>query len=177
MLCAPLAGRWAARHGPRPPVLAGMGLAAVAILALLRLEVGTSIAEVAWAFALLGVGTGLALPAMTVTALAAAPSTQAGTASAVHNASRQLGQTFAVAVLGTIILAQAGDRADKGALTGHLAGEWVEGLHLALVASAGALVAASLAAAILIPRGVLRTASGPAGGGDTPVAAGARTHV
>ena len=154
MLCAPLAGRLTARHGPRPPVLAGMALAAIAILALLRLEPGTPIAEVGWAFALLGVGTGLALPAMTVTALASAPAEQAGMASAVHNASRQLGQTFGVAILGTIILAHAGDAAEKGALTGALAVKWVDGLHLALLASAGALLVAALAAGFLIPRGV-----------------------
>jgi hypothetical protein len=43
-------------------------------------------------------GTGIALPVTTVTAPGAAPVEQAGMASAIHNASRQLGQTFGVAL-------------------------------------------------------------------------------
>jgi MFS family permease len=152
MICAPLAGRMTARVGARPPILIGMTLASLAVLTLLRLEPGTPIREMWWAFALLGVGTGLALPAMTVTALAAAPATQAGMASAIHNASRQLGQTFGVAVLGTIILAYAGKAAEHGDLTGPLALEWIDGLHIALAVAAGALALAAVAIAALIPR-------------------------
>lgn len=141
-LCAPLA----------IPILAGMAMAAIAVLALVRLEPATPIGDVWWAFALFGAGAGIALPPMTVTALAAAPAEQAGMASAIHNASRQLGQTFGVAVLGTIILAYAGEAADREVLTGAVAGEWVEGLHVALVVSAVGLAATAVGLAALIPR-------------------------
>jgi DHA2 family methylenomycin A resistance protein-like MFS transporter len=117
-LCAPLSGRMTARLGPRPPMLIGMAMGSAAILTLVRLEADTSIAAVWWAFALLGAGTGIALPAMTATALAAAPAAEAGMASAIHNASRQLGQTFGVAILGTIILAHAGVAAEEDARDG-----------------------------------------------------------
>jgi hypothetical protein len=111
--CAPVAGRMMARAGARPPILAGLGAACLAFVALLRLDPGTSFPDVWWAFALLGVGTGLALPPMTATAVGAVRAQQAGMASAIHNASRQIGQTFAVAILGTILFARAGDAADQ----------------------------------------------------------------
>lgn len=151
-LCAPISGRVTARLGPRPPILAGMGLAFLAVLALLRLDPGTPAADVWWAFALLGAGTGVALPAMTVTALASTPAARAGMASAIHNASRQLGQTFAVAVLGTVILARAGEEAPHGRLTGAAAVAWVEGLRVALLLAAALLAAAAAAISLLIPR-------------------------
>jgi DHA2 family methylenomycin A resistance protein-like MFS transporter len=155
-LCAPLAGRMTARVGPRLPIVTGMAMACLAVLALLRLEPGTPIGDVWWALALFGAGAGIALPPMTITALAAVPSAQAGMASAIHNASRQLGQTFGVAVLGTIILAYAGEAAEHGRLTGALASDWVDGLHVALLASAGALALTALATSLLIPRGAAR---------------------
>jgi DHA2 family methylenomycin A resistance protein-like MFS transporter len=151
---APLAGRLTARHGPRPPVLAGMAITAAAVLCLLRLEPDTSFAQMWWAFALLGLGTGLALPPMTVTAISSVRDRDAGMASAIHNASRQLGQTFGVAVLGTIILGRAGDGAQSGALTGTLAAAWVSGLHAALVVAAATLVLAAVAITALVPRTV-----------------------
>jgi DHA2 family methylenomycin A resistance protein-like MFS transporter len=151
-VCAPFAGRMAARTGPRLPILVGMGMACVATLALLRLEADTPIGDVWWALALFGAGAGIALPPMTITALAAVPAEQAGMASAIHNASRQLGQTFGVAVLGTIILASASAAAEHGRLTGALASDWVDGLHLALLACAGALALTAVGLAVLIPR-------------------------
>ena len=151
-LCAPLAGRITARTGARAPILAGMAMSCLAVLALLRLEADTSFAEMWWALALFGAGAGIALPPMTITALAAAPAERVGMASAIHNASRQLGQTFGVAVLGTIILARAGDEADHGRLSGAVAGDWIAGLHVALVVAAVSLVLAAAAVAVLIPR-------------------------
>ena len=74
-------------------------------------------------------------------------------ASAIHNATRQLGQTFGVAVLGTIILARAGTDAKSGDLTETVARAWVVGLtpvlararRRARVLAAGVIVA-------LVPR-------------------------
>ncbi len=149
--CAPVAGRMTARFGPRLPILTGMAMVAVAVLALVTLERDTPISEIWWAFALLGAGSGIALPAMTVTALSAAPAARAGMASALHNASRQLGQTFGVAVLGTVILASAGQAAEGGTIGPAGAAAWLGGLHTALLVAAGFLVVAFSAVAVLIP--------------------------
>jgi DHA2 family methylenomycin A resistance protein-like MFS transporter len=153
-LCAPISGRLTARVGPRLPILAGLAIACAGVFALLRLEPSTPIADVWWVFALLGIGTGISLPAMTVTAVSAVESEQAGMASAVHNTSRQLGQTFLVAILGTIIFASAGEQAGHGRLTGEPATAWIDGLHASVVV-AGVLVGlAGLAIAALVPRRV-----------------------
>jgi DHA2 family methylenomycin A resistance protein-like MFS transporter len=150
--CAPVAGRMMARAGARPPILAGLGAACLAFVALLRLDPGTSFPDVWWAFALLGVGTGLALPPMTATAVGAVRAQQAGMASAIHNASRQIGQTFAVAILGTILFARAGDAADQRRPTAAAAADWAAGLHLALVVAGAALACVAVAIAVLLRR-------------------------
>jgi DHA2 family methylenomycin A resistance protein-like MFS transporter len=150
--CAPLAGRVTGAVGPKPPILAGMGLVALAVLALARLEVDTPVSQFWWLFALLGMGTGIALPAMTVTALAAAPARRAGMASALHNASRQLGQTFGVAVLGTVILAHAGAAAEAGRIPAAGVPAWIGGLHVALLVAAACVALAGVVIAFLIPR-------------------------
>ena len=150
--CAPVAGRVTGAVGPKPPILVGMGLVAIAVLALVRLEAGTPVTQFWWLFALLGMGTGIALPAMTVTALSAAPARHAGMASALHNASRQLGQTFGVAVLGTVILAHAGAAADAGRIEPAGVGDWIDGLHVALVVAAACVALAGAVIAFLIPR-------------------------
>jgi MFS transporter, DHA2 family, methylenomycin A resistance protein len=146
VLVAPLAGRLTAAQGPRVPILVGLVLLLAGLGGLLGVEAGSSLGELWWCFALLGVGAGLALPPMTVTALAAAPAARTGMASAVHNASRQLGQTFGVAVLGTIVLGRAADGGTAG---------YVDGLHVATVVSMVLLVAALVLAAVLVPRGRL----------------------
>jgi DHA2 family methylenomycin A resistance protein-like MFS transporter len=153
-LFAPLAGALTARYGPRLPMLIGIFTTAGGlVLLVVQLEARTSVAGMWWCFALMGAGMGIGLPSMTVSAVSAVADSRAGMAGAMHNTARQMGQTFAVAILGTIILARAGDDADRVTFTAAAAASWVAGLHLALLASAGALLAAGLAIAFLIPRG------------------------
>ena len=138
-MSAPIAGRLVARYGPKPPILAGLAATTAGFLALLGLDTATTLPE-AWAtFAVIGIGTGLALPPMTVIALGAARPQEAGMASAIHNASRQLGQTFAVAILGTIVFAHA---------------SYVDGLHAAIAVTAAGLAIVGLVLAVLVPRHV-----------------------
>jgi DHA2 family methylenomycin A resistance protein-like MFS transporter len=73
-------------------------------------------------------------------------------ASALHNASRQLGQTFGVAILGTVILAHAGAAADAGRIQPAAVGDWIGGLHVALMVAAACVALAGVAIAFLIPR-------------------------
>ena len=162
--CALPAGRLTARTGARTPILAGLATACAGFVGLLGLEPQSSFGEAWWALALLGVGTGLALPPMTATAVSAAGLAQAGMASAIHNASRQVGQTFAVAVLGTILFARAGDVAAHEPLTPAGAAAWADGLHRALGVAAASVALAAVATALLLPR---RTPvpGAPAGGG------------
>lgn len=154
-MCAPVAGRLTARMGPRVPILAGLSLACAAtVLLRVRLDVDLGAGGLWWNFALLGAGVGLSLPPMTVTAVTAVDLTRTGMASAVHNASRQLGQTLGVAVIGAIVLAHAGDSADAGRrLRGADAVAWTGGLHTGLAVCAVLLGCALTAVAILVPSG------------------------
>ncbi len=170
MLCAPVAGRLTGRTGPRPPMLVGLVIAAVATLAMVRLDPEIPYDAVWWNVALIGVGIGTALPPMTVTALGSIAAARTGMASAVHNASRQVGQTLGVAVLGTIIAAHSGDAADGGRrLAGAAAEDWMRGLHVALVVAASLLVAVAFVVMALVPRSGGAPLVGTAGtGGDQP---------
>jgi DHA2 family methylenomycin A resistance protein-like MFS transporter len=163
-LCAPVAGRLTGRLGPRVPILTGLVLACGATIVLrARLDVDLEAGDLWWTFALLGAGVGLAVPPMTVTAVTAVDLARTGMASAVHNASRQLGQTLGVAVIGAIVLARAGDAADGGRrLTGTDAVAWTAGLQDALVDCAVLLGCAVAAVAALDPRGRPAHAATPA---------------
>lgn len=129
-LLAPASGRLTARVDPRALIVAGL-LAGGAGAALIG-RLGGAL----WpGLVLLGAGVGLALPAATSTAVGAAPAAETGMASAIHNASRQLGATLGVAVLGTIVLSAAGP---------------AQGLRVAMTVAAAVLAAAALAAARLL---------------------------
>lgn len=149
-LAAALSGRLVARTGPRAPMLTGLLLSGAATLGLLRLGTTTGIGAIWWNFALVGAGIGLCLTPMTATAVGAVDASRAGMASAVHNALRQIGQVFGVAVLGALVYAHlpTGSSAGRRLSPPHAA-LFVTGLHHALWVSGLALLAAALLAALL----------------------------
>jgi len=99
---APLSGRLVASRGSRLS-LAGGSLAVIASAAILtELAAGTSFALLIVAYLLFGLGFGLINPPITDTAVSGMPPSQAGVAAAVASASRQIGQTLGVAVLGAL---------------------------------------------------------------------------
>lgn len=106
-LFAPLAGRSTARVGVRGPMVGGILVAAAGAFLLSGIDASDGPLDLLPALALLGAGTGVALPPMTATAVSVASAAQTGMASAVHNASRQLGGTLGVAVLGTVVFSSA----------------------------------------------------------------------
>jgi DHA2 family methylenomycin A resistance protein-like MFS transporter len=137
VVIAPVAGRLTGRLGPRIPMLGGLALQAAGLLLLVGVERSSGVADLAWRFAVLGAGAGLALPAMTVTAVSSVPAARTGMASAIHNASRQLGGTLGVAVLGSVVFGAAG---------------FVDGLRAAMVLSAVLLGLGALVVLALVPR-------------------------
>ncbi|MEV0379707.1 MFS transporter [Nonomuraea sp. NPDC050643] len=90
-----LTGRVVARHGPRPPIVAGLALLATGLAGGALAGGGLP----GWLL-VMGFGLSLCLPALTVGVLAGAPPGTAGTAGGVLNAVRQVGATLGVAVLG-----------------------------------------------------------------------------
>jgi MFS transporter, DHA2 family, methylenomycin A resistance protein len=163
-LFAPVSGRLVGRFGPIWPMLTGLAVSGAATLGLLRLGTTTGEGAIWWDFALIGAGVGLSLTPMTTTALASVGAAQAGMASAVHNALRQLGQVLGVAILGVLVYARLpGSAAEGGRLDPQSRGLFVTGLHHAILVSGLTLLAAAALVALLAisTRSARRTADRP----------------
>lgn len=116
-LSAPVAGRIVARHGPRWPLVVAGGLLAVGATSLLVAGRHTPYGELVGGYLLLGIGFGLVNPPITNTAVTSMPPAQAGVASAITSATRQVGNVLGVAVAGALV--GAGVRGRIGAGVDH----------------------------------------------------------
>jgi MFS family permease len=107
MVCAPIAGRIVGRRGTRIPlVAAGIGLTAGSVL-LTRMSPTTPFSTLAAAYIIFGIGFGLVNAPVTNTAVSGMPRAQAGVAAAIASASRQIGSSLGVAIVGAVA-AQSG---------------------------------------------------------------------
>jgi len=95
-------GRLTARFGPRPPMIAGLALAAAGTALLATAGTSTPLALIVAGSLLIGL-ISLAMPAMTAAVVGAAGPEHAGVASGVLNAARQSGGALGVAVLGSLL--------------------------------------------------------------------------
>jgi MFS transporter, DHA2 family, methylenomycin A resistance protein len=133
---APVGGRIVARTGARPPMLAGLLMAAAGV-ALLTLSTATSGYLVLLPAVLLwGVGLAFLTPAVVSAAVAAVPAGRAGLGSAVNNTTRQAAGAIGIAAFGAV--------ASNPGARGFLAG-----FHLTALIAAALLVAAAAATATL----------------------------
>ncbi|MEV6398980.1 MFS transporter [Streptomyces sp. NPDC051907] len=129
--------RAAARFGPRMPIAVGQAVFALALLGLLWADEGTSRASLAVLLVPVGLGLGLAVPSLTAVLLNDIAADRAGMAAGILNSFRQTGGALAVAVFGALV-------ADRG--------EFLGGLRVVLCVAA-VLLAATTAAALMLPRG------------------------
>ncbi|MFF4246483.1 MFS transporter [Streptomyces sp. NPDC001822] len=136
------------RTGPRPVLLGGLGLSAVALFWLARLDAGaTYTVDVLGPAVLLGLGMGAVLNATTNAATAGLPAHQAGLASGLLNTTRQLGSAAGLVTLAALSAARADARVSAGAdTTDALA----SGYGLALTWAA-LFAVAGLVAALFVP--------------------------
>jgi MFS transporter, DHA2 family, methylenomycin A resistance protein len=123
-------GPLTARFGPRPPMIAGLTLAAAGAALLATVGTATSVALIVGGSVLLGL-VSLAMPAMTAAVVGATGPEHAGVASGILNAARQSGGALGVALLGSLL-----GSGDGQALNLHVP---------LLVATAGYLIAVALA--------------------------------
>jgi MFS transporter, DHA2 family, multidrug resistance protein len=197
----------------RPPVLSAkaVGTAGFAMMAVAT-AIGTATSPVSSAgfmatwFALTGFGLGLAMPTMLNAALSALSPERSGSGSALLSASRQVGATIGVAVLGTVIatvyqshlrlpglptsaattarsslaygvkIAASAPAADVASLLHNVRAAYTSGLDVMLWICAGIAIAATLLAALFIPRNEAGTAA-PSLAGEIGPGAGEKAHA
>jgi EmrB/QacA subfamily drug resistance transporter len=124
-LCAPLSGRMLARSGSRGPlVIAGAALT-LSSAALSRLSSDSATMFLFVTYALFGVGVGMVSSAITNTFMSGVPKSQAGVASGMNSASRQLGTSLGVAIVGSVLAASLRGSMHAGFLTAAHPSWWV----------------------------------------------------
>jgi MFS family permease len=106
-VAAPLSGLLTDRHGPRPPLLAGLGLVVVGLVLLVPLGEDWTPIGLAWRLVVVGLGFGLFVTPVQAMALSIAPPDLLATTFASTNIARHVGLALGPAV-GTAAWAIAG---------------------------------------------------------------------
>jgi EmrB/QacA subfamily drug resistance transporter len=141
ILVAPIAGRTSDRIGSRGLMTAGMVLIAVQLLYFSRLGLDSSFWQLLPGFLVGGVGMSLTMTPSAAAATRSVSVDKAGVGSAVLNASRQVGGSIGVALMGAIVAGKVGDvRTPEAFLDGFQSALVVA----SIIAAAGAVVAYSL---------------------------------
>jgi EmrB/QacA subfamily drug resistance transporter len=146
ILVAPVAGRLSDRVGSRWLMGAGMTLLGVSLLLYQRLGVHSDFWTLLPALLTGGVGMASTMSPMTSAAMGAVPVDKAGVGSGVLNSFRQVGGAFGIALMGAIVASyiHAPPRSALGKQ------QYVDGLHAALLVSAGIAFAAAIVAVVLV---------------------------
>lgn len=110
MFVAPVAGRLTDRIGPRPLIVAGLGIVALSLFMQSSIDLATTYADLLVPFILMGFGIALTMSPMSTAAMNAVAEAKAGLASGLLSMSRMVGGTFGIAALGAIF--QAHSRSD-----------------------------------------------------------------
>ena len=104
VVTAPLAGRYASRHGSRAPMTYGLLLVGGGLLLLgLTIQADTPYVWMFPIFAIMGHGIGATMAPMTAAVMNAVGPQRAGLGSAMTNTSREVGGVLGIALLGTVL--------------------------------------------------------------------------
>jgi MFS family permease len=102
VLIAPIAGRLADRIGPRPLIVGGLSLVALALFLQTRIDVDTGYGLLLPAFVLMGIGMALVMSPMSTAAMNSVEPQKAGVGSGILSMNRMVGATFGVAAIGAL---------------------------------------------------------------------------
>jgi len=140
-----------ARAGAHRTVAAGMLLMVVGLVLFARLGLSAHYTSLLPGFMLFGAGAGLMNVPLTNAVMAATPSSAAGVASALLNASREVAGLLGITVIGAVLRTAQGASARGGADPVHA---FLDGYHTGLLVTIG-LMAAGVAVSYLTlrPRG------------------------
>ena len=146
IVVAPIAGRASDRIGSRWLMGGGMTIVGISLLLYQRTGVHSDFWTLLPAMVLGGIGMALTMSPMTSAAMGAVPVDKAGVGSGVLNSFRQVGGAFGIALIGAILASYLHHR--PGTAAG--AQDYVNGLHAALLMSAGITFAAALVAIVFV---------------------------
>jgi EmrB/QacA subfamily drug resistance transporter len=139
MLIAPFAGILAGRIGPRPVILTGLALQSVALVWIAAVSGWTTpYSHLLPAFILGGIGMGLTFAPLSEAIMAAVRPERQGQASGAHNAIREIGGVFGIAILGAVF--QHIDTSPS---------KFIDAFHAALLVGALAVAVGVLISALL----------------------------
>jgi len=107
LILGPISGYIVAKRGPRISLV--VGAISLSLAALLFAVVGTSLpdSELLLGYTFIGIGLGMLNAAITNSAVAGMPRSQAGVASAMTSTTRQIGQALGVAIIGSVLASNA----------------------------------------------------------------------
>ena len=156
-ICAPLAGRLAARRNTRAAMLIAGSAITLSCAALAAITSTVPGLYLLGAYAVFGAGIGFADEPITYAAVSGVPPAQAGLAGGLNSSSRMVGQVLGVAVAGPVLLAhlhgpmRAGFTAASWTAWCVLAGIGYAVLLAGVLATGGRAAATAAPAAALIP--------------------------
>jgi EmrB/QacA subfamily drug resistance transporter len=142
ILIAPMAGRSSDRIGSRWLMGAGMTLLGISLLLYQRVGLHSDFWTLLPPMVLGGVGMALTMTPMTAVAMSSVPVDKAGVGSGVLNSFRQVGGSLGIALMGAILVTYQHPVSSPAAR----AQNYVDGLHAALLVSAGIAFVAALVA-------------------------------
>jgi len=158
-LAAALSPRVTALLGGRRTVALGMAVMTVGLVLFARIGVSASFASLVPGFVLFGLGAGLMNVPLTNAIVEGAPTSQAGIASALLNASREVAGLLGVTVIGAVLSTREASALRSGT---HPAQAFVDGYHTGLWLTIGLMIAGVVVSYVTL-RSPQRTADlGPA---------------
>ena len=146
ILIAPQAGKASDRIGGRWLMAGGMATLGVSLLLYQRVGLHSDFWTLLPAMVLGGVGMAMTMSPMTSVAMGSVPVDKAGVGSGVLNSFRQVGGSLGIALMGAILASYT----HVGAPALEAKQQYVDGLHAALLVSAGIAFAAAIVAVVLI---------------------------
>lgn len=117
---APQAGRFAQKHGSRYPMTFGPLLAGTGLLLLSRVGIATDYKIMIPVLMMMGIGMGSTMAPMTAAVMNSVGPQRAGMGSAMTNTSREVGGTFGIALLGTLLTTSLRSNLTNGLASLHL---------------------------------------------------------
>jgi EmrB/QacA subfamily drug resistance transporter len=146
IVVAPIAGHTSDRIGSRWLMGAGMTIVGISLLLYQRTGVHSDFWTLLPAMLLGGIGMAMTMSPMTSAAMGAVPVDKAGVGSGVLNSFRQVGGSLGIALIGAILASYL----HHPARTAAGAQDYVNGLHAALLVSAGITFAAAIVAVVFV---------------------------